>query len=820
MSLAPLSSKRDTYFSQRLSNRLMACVDAPVTVVEAPAGYGKTTALRYLEEICGDKARVFWFTGIQEDKKYAWERFCQTISCFDPVTGEALLQNGRPNRVNGHQIAQLILKLTCQEETILILDNYQVWQNELDTPIVMAMLNPACKKLHIVISTQYFRLPSGPDSSLYSLNRITTEDLTLTAQDIREFFRQSCREMTLNEAAALYRSTEGWPVAVSLCLRGCNQCGVPRADYHVDSLLDEVYFDRLTQAEQEMLLPFALFDAVTERQLSQLFMGTPSMVIRELVRRTPMIRYDASAGVYYPHALIQDFLRLRLSGAPEELRTRIYRKAGERHQERGDLVRAIHCFYNIRDYESILALPLINLCFAKIENIPFEAVAREILDNCPFEVFKKHPISLLRLAYYLFAATDFNGFKNAMDLAKDIVEESQDPALKGEWLVMDAFSFYPDAGAMGSRWKEAYDLLQRHCRVIAAQEPLFFGCQSMWYMFRVKPGKADEIGRELSKAVYWYNKLTGGHAGGADTLYLAELASIRGEYDEAQTLAYQSAHQSEIVSQPTVTYGVALLLGRIAISRQDMPGLEEAVNYLENKAAAYPFMQGSAMNDYMLDVCRTLLRSMMLELNQVPAWTLKGLQREETLGMATLMTGHAQIASIMIRGEYKKALGMMEAMLTQDKRICNLVMEYYIQVGIALCNLALLRRGKAIQSLDRAMELAHEDSMISIFVHYRDLLRILMISTELQKKYGPFIAKIMSVKRGFSGATFSEIENVISQDNLPETLTEREREIAILAAQGLRNREIAERVFISEQTVKNHLKTIFDKLAIDRRAKL
>ena len=49
-----------------------------------------------------------------------------------------------------------------------------------------------------------------------------------------------------------------------------------------------------------------------------------------------------------------------------------------------------------------------------------------------------------------------------------------------------------------------------------------------------------------------------------------------------------------------------------------------------------------------------------------------------------------------------------------------------------------------------------------------------------------------------------------------EPLSKREREIAELAARGLRNGEIAEMLHISEGTVKNHLKIVFRKLNIDR----
>ena len=48
-------------------------------------------------------------------------------------------------------------------------------------------------------------------------------------------------------------------------------------------------------------------------------------------------------------------------------------------------------------------------------------------------------------------------------------------------------------------------------------------------------------------------------------------------------------------------------------------------------------------------------------------------------------------------------------------------------------------------------------------------------------------------------------------------ITPRELEILELIAQGLSNREIAERVFVSENTVKTHSSRVFDKLGAKRR---
>jgi len=58
------------------------------------------------------------------------------------------------------------------------------------------------------------------------------------------------------------------------------------------------------------------------------------------------------------------------------------------------------------------------------------------------------------------------------------------------------------------------------------------------------------------------------------------------------------------------------------------------------------------------------------------------------------------------------------------------------------------------------------------------------------------------------------------KDRERSPLSQREREIVVLVAQGFKNKEIAERMFISEQTVKNHLHNIFDKLGVGDRLEL
>ena len=98
--------------------------------------------------------------------------------------------------------------------------------------------------------------------------------------------------------------------------------------------------------------------------------------------------------------------------------------------------------------------------------------------------------------------------------------------------------------------------------------------------------------------------------------------------------------------------------------------------------------------------------------------------------------------------------------------------------------------------------------------HHEEILQAIRAVAAGQAVFGPAIAtRMMNFFQGLNGAP----RTGEAAQAFPE-LTEREREVLTLIAQGISNKEIAEKLFISAKTVSNHITNIFSKLQVADRA--
>ena len=162
----------------------------------------------------------------------------------------------------------------------------------------------------------------------------------------------------------------------------------------------------------------------------------------------------------------------------------------------------------------------------------------------------------------------------------------------------------------------------------------------------------------------------------------------------------------------------------------------------------------------------------------------------------------------LARGEFQRLIASGEGRAELFAENHALLNSIYLHVQLAGANLAIERREDARRELDQALSLAAPDRLWLPFAENAPHIRALLM--ELPKKSAaPLLAMT---------DRFLEARDAILKEYFPSAwdagFSDREREVAKLAARRLSGREIANKLHLSENTVKTHLRHVYEKLGI------
>ena len=169
----------------------------------------------------------------------------------------------------------------------------------------------------------------------------------------------------------------------------------------------------------------------------------------------------------------------------------------------------------------------------------------------------------------------------------------------------------------------------------------------------------------------------------------------------------------------------------------------------------------------------------------------------------------------------KRACDLLEEIVTRSQS-WNLV-NHEIEAG-ALRSLALEKLGRAeeaIACLVKTLQMATPGGWVRPFLELGQPMAALMARLHQQQKISDFSHHLMSLLSSASVSTEREVANepdpVGISSLIQEKLTRRELSILELLAQRLQNKEIAARLFVSPETVKSHIKRLYQKLDVHNR---
>lgn len=161
---------------------------------------------------------------------------------------------------------------------------------------------------------------------------------------------------------------------------------------------------------------------------------------------------------------------------------------------------------------------------------------------------------------------------------------------------------------------------------------------------------------------------------------------------------------------------------------------------------------------------------------------------------------------------------IIEPMIAQCAIDRTVVVEIYLRLYCAAAYHHTDDDRRAAEHIDKALTLALPDGLYGILAECRSHLDTLLIDRIML--FDPrAAAKVKSLHKTYSEG-WAKLQNGIKNRYVCTTLSSREREVARLAAFGLTNRQIAERLHIAESTVKQAVRGAVYKSGVADRDEL
>ncbi|MDR0826888.1 MAG: hypothetical protein LBN33_03295, partial [Desulfovibrio sp.] len=541
------------YFSARLREKLREALDARSALVEAHSGYGKTTAIQDgLRAMLPEDAVFIRHVCAEEAPRSAWRRLCRTLQRIDAKAGAALLRLDVPDEDTFGEAATLLREMDCSAPTWLALDDFHLIAKLAPRSVWKALLEHDSPLLHLTLAARPLAASVMPYEKAGFL-RLTEDDLRLTERESGEYFAAAGAKLTAEQIRELHRRSGGWIIALSLHLRHYRKSGdfAPASGSDLSGLLRDAVWDGLDEAGRDFLLRLSPFEAWTKRQAAELsdLPELPAETVA-LLRSNAFIRFDPYSGLYAPHSALLDFTRKTREILPEARQRAILHAAAEWCAVNGERARAIALYHELRDFEKILALDLSGLEDNRLLDEPDYADAlREISAHCTREMKLRYPMSMIQLAFEFFGQGCYGEFAALCAEMNGLIGQTplslaEQNRLRGELLLMEAFTRYNSIAEMGRLIKAAAELTGGRPSLISPDNSWTFGNTSVLFMYHSEVGRLDTELADMETYCPYYVALTEGHGGGGAALMRAEALFCRGEATQAEIFCRKSRHEA------------------------------------------------------------------------------------------------------------------------------------------------------------------------------------------------------------------------------------------------------------------------------------
>lgn len=850
---------------QRLIDIISAGAHRKLTLVSAPAGYGKTTLASEWASGCGFPAAWYSLDDGDTDPARFLRYFIRAIQMVSPGTGQGilgLLDSPQPPAVDNLLLALINEISGLEQKVVLVLDDYHLISAGPANEIMKFFLEHQPATIHLVFTTR--EDPDLPLARLRAGDQLTelrAADLEFTLTEAAEFLN---RVMDLNlpgeDVSILETRTEGWIAGLQLAAISLRGQKDPAAfiqgftgshHYVLDYLITEVVRQQ-PEAVQKFLLCTSILDRMCGSLCDALLESRPGHgqeILLSLEQSNLfIIPLDNERKWYRYHHLFADLLQQQLRLNPPslaslpmemtgtEIEAELHIRASQWYEDSGLEVEAFQHAALAGDLDRTERL--INGNGMPLHFRGVTAPVLRWLDSLPFSVMNERP----SLWVMYGAATMISGhpsqvepkLKAAEFILKDMEENERTRDLTGQIAAMRALvaASQNDIEAIVAQSKRALEYL--------APDNL-----SIRTMTTFSLGVVYELQNDREAATRAFNEvISTGQASGNFMFTLAALSSLAGlQMSENKLREAEKTYRRsvEIINDPDhwLAYDSHYGLARVFYEWNDLPAAEHharssirlapqvecgMVVSSEALLARICLARGDikgAVNQVAAAYQTARERQLVDRISDVQAVEVEVLLRQGELEAAGALARQSglpvsQARVLLAGGELDAALDIVQKLLWKlmemdrpDERL----------KAMALLVAALKIKGetgKAIRQLDNLYALSEPEGFIRLFADEGEPMRQVLAEAAGQGIEPDYTARLLAAFPSQVDETSRSREERSNQP-LIDPLSPRELEVLALIAQGLSNREIGEKLFLALSTVKGHSRVIFDKLQVQRR---
>ena len=355
----------------RLTQRLDEGLTHKLTLISAPAGFGKTTLLS--EWIPHSEWCVTWVSldeGDNDPTRF-WSYFIAGLQQLNPDLGNTallLFQSPQPPPLESCLTTLMNEIATFPEPFVLVLDDYHAIENSSLHNAITFLLDHLPPQLHLFITTRTD--PPLPLSRLRSREQLTelrAGDLRFTPDEAMAFFNQVMGlGLSPGDVAALEAHAEGWIAGLQLAalsMQGRDDLpdfiaaftGTHR--YILDYLTDEV-LERRPTGTKNFLLQTSILDRLCGPLCDAVTGGRDGQTTLERLEQANLfiVPLDDERRWYRYHHLFADVLRHRLALTQPQNVPEYHRRASVWFEQQGLVAEAIHHALVGQDFEHAATL--------------------------------------------------------------------------------------------------------------------------------------------------------------------------------------------------------------------------------------------------------------------------------------------------------------------------------------------------------------------------------------------------------------------------------------------------------------------------------